>query len=173
MIADLCETVGADIKDVVRAMGLDPRIGPQFLNAGLGFGGFCLARDVQAFVRLAERSGVNFGMQKEAEAVNKRRVDLFIEKVRQALWVIKDKRVGILGLAFKANTDDIRLTPSLGVIERLLPEGEQIFAYDQEAMDKTSAIFPQVEFCREPDHDARVPDALLIHTRWPQSRTLA
>jgi len=172
MIADLCEKVGADIKEVVRAMGLDPRIGPQFLNAGLGFGGFCLPKDVQAFVRLAERSGVNFGMLKEAEAVNKRRVDLFIEKVRQALWVIKDKRVGILGLAFKANTDDIRFAPSLGVIERLLAEGAQICAYDQEAMDKTSAIFPQVEFCREPDHVARDADALLILTEWPEFRQL-
>src|SRR5438034_168112 len=172
MIADLCEKVGADIKEVVHAMGLDPRIGPQFLNAGLGFGGFCLPKDVQAFVRLAERSGVNFHMLKEAELVNKRRVDLFIEKVRQALWVIKDKRVGILGLAFKANTDDIRFAPSLGVIERLLAEGAQICAYDQEAMDKTSAIFPQVEFCREPDHVARDADALLILTEWPEFRQL-
>jgi UDPglucose 6-dehydrogenase len=172
MIADLCEKVGADIEEVVHAMGLDPRIGPQFLNAGLGFGGFCLPKDVQAFVRLAERSGVSFGILKEAESVNKRRVDLFIEKVRQALWVIKDKQVGILGLAFKANTDDIRFAPSLGVIERLLAEGTQVRAYDREAMDKTSAIFPQVEFCREPHDVARKADALLILTEWPEFRQL-
>ena len=172
MIADLCEKVGADITEVVHAMGLDPRIGPQFLNAGLGFGGFCLPKDVQAFVRLAERSGVNFGMLKEAEAVNKRRVDLFIEKVRQALWVIKDKQIGLLGLAFKANTDDIRFAPSLGVIQRLLSEGAQVRAYDQEAMDKTSAIFPQVEFCPEPHDVARDADALLILTEWREFRQL-
>ena len=172
MIADLCEKVGADIEEVVHAMGLDPRIGPQFLNAGLGFGGFCLPKDVQAFVRLAERSGVNFGMLKEAELVNKRRVDLFVEKVRQALWVIKDKQVGILGLAFKANTDDIRFAPSLGVIERLLAEGARVRAYDQEAMDKTSAIFPQVEFCRDPHDVARDADALLILTEWPEFQQL-
>jgi UDPglucose 6-dehydrogenase len=172
MIADLCEKVGADIEEVVHAMGLDPRIGPQFLNAGLGFGGFCLPKDVQAFVRLAERSGVSFGILKEAESVNKRRVDLFIEKVRQALWVIKDKQVGILGLAFKANTDDIRFAPSLRVIERLLAEGTQVCAYDREAMDKTSAIFPQVEFCREPHDVARKADALLILTEWPEFRQL-
>lgn len=168
MIADLCEKVGADIKEVVHAMGLDPRIGPQFLNAGLGFGGFCLPKDVQAFVRLAERSGVNFNMLKETEQVNKRRIDLFMEKIRQALWVIKDKQIGILGLAFKANTDDIRFAPSLEVIRRLLAEGAQIRAYDQEAMDKTSAIFPQVEFCREPHDVARDADALLILTEWPE-----
>ena len=172
MIADLCEKVGADITEVVHAMGLDPRIGPQFLNAGLGFGGFCLPKDVQAFVRLAERSGVSFSMLKEAEAVNKRRVDLFIEKVRQALWVIKDKQIGLLGLAFKANTDDIRFAPSLGVIQRLLSEGAQVRAYDQEAMDKTSAIFPQVEFCSEPHDVARDADALLILTEWPEFRQL-
>lgn len=172
MIADLCEKVGADIQEVVHAMGLDPRIGPQFLNAGLGFGGFCLPKDVQAFVRLAERSGVNFGMLREAEAVNKRRVDSFIEKVRQAVWVIKGKQVGILGLAFKANTDDIRFAPSLGVIQRLLAEGAQVRAYDQQAMDKTSAIFPQVDFCPDPHDVARDADALLILTEWPEFRQL-
>jgi UDPglucose 6-dehydrogenase len=172
MIADLCEKVGADIQEVVHAMGLDPRIGPQFLNAGLGFGGFCLPKDVQAFVRLAERSGVNFGMLKEAESVNKRRVDLFIEKVRQALWVIQDKQVGILGLAFKAHTDDIRFAPSLQVIRRLLAEGARVRAYDQEAMEKTAAIFPQVEFCRDPHDVARDADALLVLTEWPEFRQL-
>jgi len=172
MIADLCEKVGADIKEVVNAMGLDPRIGPQFLNAGLGFGGFCLPKDVQAFVRLAERSGVNFNMLKEAEQVNKRRIDLFMEKIRQALWVIKDKQVGVLGLAFKANTDDIRFAPSLEVIRRLLAEGAQVRTYDQEAMDKTSAIFPQVQFCRGPHDVARDADALLILTEWPEFRQL-
>ena len=172
MIADLCEKVGADIKEVVHAMGLDPRIGPQFLNAGLGFGGFCLPKDVQAFVRLAERSGVNFHMLKEAELVNKRRIDLFIEKIRQALWVIKDKQVGILGLAFKANTDDIRFAPSLEVIRRLLAEGAQVRAYDQEAMDRTAAIFPEIQFCREPHEVAQDADALLILTEWPEFRQL-
>jgi UDPglucose 6-dehydrogenase len=108
MIADVCEKVGANIQEVTHAMGLDPRIGPRFLDAGLGFGGFCLPKDVQAFVRLAERLGVDFGMLKETERVNKRRIDLFMEKIREALWVVKDKQVGVLGLAFKANTDDSR-----------------------------------------------------------------
>jgi UDPglucose 6-dehydrogenase len=172
MIADLCERVGADIQEVVDAMGLDPRIGRQFLNPGLGFGGFCLPKDVQAFVRLAEHSGVNFNMLKEAEQVNKRRIDLFIEKIRQALWVIKDKQIGILGLAFKANTDDIRFAPSLEIIRRLLAEGANLRAYDQEAMTKTSAIFPQVEFCEDPYGVARDADALLILTEWPEFREL-
>jgi UDPglucose 6-dehydrogenase len=172
MIADLCEKVGADIKEVTRAMGLDPRIGPRFLDAGLGFGGFCLPKDIQAFIRLAERSGVDFSMLQEAERVNKRRIDLFVEKIRQALWVVKDKQIGVLGLAFKANTDDIRFAPSLEVIRRLSADGAHIRAYDQEAMDKASAILPQVRYFREPYEVARDADALLILTEWPEFRTL-
>jgi len=172
MIADLCEKVGADIKEVTRAMGLDPRIGPRFLAAGLGFGGFCLPKDVQAFIRLAERTGVDFSMLKEAERVNKRRIDVFLEKVRQALWVVKDKQVGVLGLAFKANTDDIRFAPSLEVIRRLLVEGGQVRAYDQEAMDRTAVIFPEIQCCREPYEVARDADALLILTEWEEFRQL-
>jgi len=172
MIADLCEKVGADINEVTRAMGMDPRIGSRFLAAGLGFGGFCLPKDVQAFIRLAERTGVDFSMLKEAERVNKRRIDLYLEKIRQALWVVKDKQVGVLGLAFKANTDDIRFAPSLEVIRRLLAEGAQVRAYDQEAMDRTSAIFPQIQCCREPHEVARDADALLILTEWEEFRQL-
>jgi len=172
MVADLCEKVGADIKEVTRAMGLDPRIGPRFLDAGLGFGGFCLPKDIQAFIRLAERSGVDFGMLKEAERVNKRRVDLFVEKIRQALWVLKDKQVGVLGLAFKANTDDIRFAPSLDVLRRLVAEGAHVRAYDQEAVDKTSAILPKVRYFREPYEVARNADALLVLTEWPEFRDL-
>jgi UDPglucose 6-dehydrogenase len=172
MIADVCEKVGGDIKEVTRALGLDPRIGPRFLDAGLGFGGFCLPKDVQAFIRLAERSGVDFSMLKEAERINKRRIDLFFEKIRQSLWVVKDKQVGVLGLAFKANTDDIRFAPSLEVIRRLLAEGARVRAYDQEAMDRTSAIFPQVRCCRELYDVARDADALLILTEWEEFRQL-
>ena len=172
IIADVCEKVGADIKEVTYAMGLDPRIGPRFLEAGLGFGGFCLPKDVQAFIRLADRSGVDFGMLKEAEHVNKRRIELFFEKIRQALWVVKDKQVGVLGLAFKANTDDIRFAPSLEIIRRLLAEGAHVRAYDQEAMDKTSEILPQVRYSREPYEVAQDADALLILTEWPEFRQL-
>jgi UDPglucose 6-dehydrogenase len=172
MIADVCEKVGGDIKEVTRALGLDPRIGPRFLDAGLGFGGFCLPKDVQAFIRLAERSGVDFSMLKEAENVNKRRIDLFFNKIQHALWVIKEKKVGVLGLAFKANTDDIRFAPSLEVLRRLLAEGAQVRAYDQEAMDRTSAIFPQVHCCREPYEVAQDADALLILTEWEEFRQL-
>jgi UDPglucose 6-dehydrogenase len=172
VVADLCERVGADIEEVIRAMGLDPRIGPQFLRAGLGFGGFCFPKDIQAFIRLAERAGVDFDLLKEAERVNKGRVDLFLEKIRRALWVVKDKQVGLLGLAFKPNTDDIRFAPSLEVIRRLLAEGAKVRACDPQAMEKTRAIFPQIRYSRDSYEVARDADALLILTEWEEFRQL-
>lgn len=168
MISDLCEKVGADINEVTSAMGMDPRIGRQFLQAGLGFGGFCLPKDVQAFIHLAERFNVDFGMLKEAERVNKLRIDRFLEKIRQALWVLKEKQIGLLGLAFKANTDDIRFAPSLEVVRRLLGEGAHVRAFDPEAMDKASTLFPQMHCCRDSYQTARGADALLILTEWPE-----
>jgi len=172
VVADLCERVGADIEEVIRAVGLDPRIGPQFLRAGLGFGGFCFPKDIQAFIRLAERAGVDFGLLKEAERVNKGRVDLFLEKVRRALWVVKDKKVGLLGLAFKPNTDDIRFAPSLEVIRRLLAEGAQVRACDPKAMERTCTIFPQIQYSHDSYEVARDADALLILTEWDEFRHL-
>jgi UDPglucose 6-dehydrogenase len=172
VIADLCEQVGADIEEVTRAMGLDPRIGSQFLRAGLGFGGFCFPKDIQAFIRLAERVGVDFGLLKEAERINKCRVEIFLEKVRQGLWVVKDKQVGLLGLAFKPNTDDIRFAPSLEVIRRLRAEGAQVRACDPQAMEKTRAIFPGIRYTNSPYEVARDADSLLILTEWEEFRQL-
>src|SRR5207248_7021716 len=117
--------LGANVEEVTHAMGLDPRIGTQFLKAGLGFGGFCFPKDIQAFISLAATVGVDFEILKAAERVNKQRIDRFFDKVSKALWVVKGKRVAILGLAFKANTDDIRFAPALEVMKRLLAEGAE------------------------------------------------
>lgn len=172
IVADLCEQMNANIDEVTRAMGLDPRIGSQFLRAGLGFGGFCFPKDLQAFIRLAERAGVDFSLLKEVERVNKRRIDVFVDKTRRALWVLKDKTIAILGLAFKANTDDIRFAPSIEVIKRLLAEGAKIRAYDPQAMERTRAVFPELTYAADPYEAARGADALLLVTEWPQFRDL-
>ena len=108
VLADLCEQIGANVEEVTHAIGLDPRIGTQFLKAGLGFGGFCFPKDIQAFISLAANVGVDFEILKAAERVNKQRIERFLGKINKALWVVKGKRVAVLGLAFKANTDDIR-----------------------------------------------------------------
>ena len=172
MVADLAEKLGADIDEVANAVGMDPRIGKSFLRAGLGFGGFCLPKDLQAFVHLAEKNGVDFSMLKEAEKVNHGRITHFLEKVRRALWVVKDKRVAVLGLAFKSNTDDIRFAPALDLVQALLEEGAHVAAYDPQAMEKARPLLPRVEFAESEYAAAQGAEALLIATEWEQFRQL-
>jgi UDPglucose 6-dehydrogenase len=172
VLADLCERLGGDVSEVTRAMGLDPRIGPQFLNAGLGFGGFCLPKDIQAFLRLAERHGVDFSLLREAERINQRRIDQLIEKVQKALWVVKDKRIGVLGLAFKPNTDDVRFAPAIEVVRRLQAERAVIRASDPVAIEKARPLLPGVELIDDPYAAAQGADALLLLTEWKQYREL-
>lgn len=171
-IADMCERLGANVEEVTRAMGLDPRISPAFLRAGLGFGGFCFPKDIQAFIRLAERSGIDFALLKEAERINKQRIDRFVEKTRNSLWVVKNKRLGFLGLAFKPNTDDIRFAPAIELIRRFLSEGAQISAYDPAAMDRAREVFPQINYQQEPYAVAQNADALLLVTEWKEFGSL-
>jgi UDPglucose 6-dehydrogenase len=142
------------------------------LKAGLGFGGFCLPKDVQAFVHLADQVGVDFGLLKEAERVNRQRIDRLMDKVREHLWVVKDKQVALLGLAFKPFTDDIRLAPSLDVIRHLQTEGAKVRATDPEAMERMRAVFPDLTYNSDPYEIARGADALLVVTEWPQFKQL-
>ena len=172
VISDLCERIGADVEEVTHAMGLDPRIGTQFLKAGLGFGGFCFPKDIQAFIHLSASVGVDFEMLKTAERVNKQRIDRYFEKIRKALWVVKGKRVAVLGLAFKANTDDIRFAPALEVMRRLLEEGAEIQATDPEAIARTKTIFPQVAYFEDPYEALKGVDAALVCTEWQIFRKL-
>jgi UDPglucose 6-dehydrogenase len=172
VISDLCERIGADVEEVTHAMGLDPRIGTQFLKAGLGFGGFCFPKDIQAFIHLSASVGVDFEMLKTAERVNKQRIDRYFEKIRKALWVVKGKRVAVLGLAFKANTDDIRFAPALEVMRRLLEEGAEVQATDPEAMARTKSQFPQVTYFDDPYETLKGADAALVCTEWPIFRKL-
>ena len=172
VISDLCERVGANVEEVTRAMGLDPRIGSQFLKAGLGFGGFCFPKDIQAFIHLSASVGVDFDILKAAERVNKQRIDRFFEKVRKALWVIRGKKVAVLGLAFKAKTDDIRFAPALEVIRRLVEEGAEIHATDPQAMSRTKALFPHLSYRADPYDALKGVDAALVCTEWQQFREI-
>jgi len=172
VLADLCERLGGNVDEVTRAVGLDPRIGGQFLKAGLGFGGFCLPKDVQAFIKLADRAGIDFGLLKETERVNKQRVDQLLDKVKKALWVMKEKQIAVLGIAFKPNTDDIRLAPAIEVIRRLLAEGAIVRATDPEAMARARVAIPGVHYSADPYEVARGADALLLLTEWDQYRRL-
>ncbi|MHB8412276.1 MAG: UDP-glucose dehydrogenase family protein [Candidatus Acidiferrales bacterium] len=172
MVSDLAEKLGANIEEVMHGVGLDPRIGPHFFRPGLGFGGFCLPKDLQAFVRLAERHGVDFAMLREAERINYQRIADFVEKLRHSLWVLKGKRIGMLGLAFKADTDDIRFAPSIDLIKRLQNEGVRLSAYDPQAMEKVREQFPELNCVADGYEAARGADALLIVTEWEEFRKL-
>jgi UDPglucose 6-dehydrogenase len=174
VISDLCERLGGNVEEVMRAIGLDPRIGGNFLNAGLGFGGFCLPKDIQAFLYLAECNGVDFGLLREAEKVNQRRIDQFLQKVRRALWVVKDKQVGALGLAFKPNTDDVRFAPAIEVVKRLASEGAVVRASDPVANERARSLLKGtgVDLMADPYDVARGSDALLILTEWSEYRDL-
>jgi UDPglucose 6-dehydrogenase len=172
MVADLAEKLDADIEEVVHAMGLDPRIGPAFLSAGLGFGGFCFPKDLQAFVHLAGRSGVDFSLLKEVEKINKQRIERFFEKIRASLWVVRGKRLGVLGLAFKPNTDDVRFAPAIELVKHLLAEGALVRAYDPAAMEKARPELPDIDYAASAYEAAEDAEALLITTEWKEFRDL-
>jgi len=172
MVANLCEVVGADVTKVAEGMGLDPRIGPAFLNPGIGFGGFCFPKDVQAFVRIAEKSGCDFSLLKEVEKINQRRVEHFVEKIRKELWVVRGKKIAVWGLAFKPNTDDVRFAPSITLVKALLAEGAAVRAYDPEATEKARAVLPEVTYCTDAYRAAEGADAILIVTEWDEFRQM-
>jgi len=172
MVADLCEAVGADVTQVALGMGMDPRIGSAFLIPGVGFGGFCFPKDVQAFVRIAEKAGCDFSLLKEVENVNKRRIEHFVEKVRQELWVIRGRKIAVWGLAFKPNTDDVRFAPALDILRTLIREGAEVRAYDPQATEKARAVLPDVHYCANPYEAAQDAEAVLIVTEWDEFRQI-
>jgi UDPglucose 6-dehydrogenase len=170
MVANLCEVVGADVTKVAEGMGLDPRIGASFLNPGIGFGGFCFPKDVQAFIRIAEKSGCDFSLLKEVEKINQARIEHFVQKLRDELWVVRGKKIAVWGLAFKPNTDDVRFAPSIPLVEALVKEGGIVSAYDPEAMGKAKAELPNIRYCKDPYEAADGADAILIVTEWDEFR---
>jgi len=176
MISDLCEAVGADVNNVARGVGLDRRIGTAFLGAGVGFGGYCFPKDLRALVHLAEIHGVPCGILREVEDINRRRVGVFLDKVRHALWVLPGKSIGVLGLSFKPLTDDIREAPSRRVIEELLKEGAAVRLYDPQAMPAMQKVFPEepgrIVYCRSAYEAARGAHAVLLVTEWEEFRNL-
>jgi UDPglucose 6-dehydrogenase len=168
MVADLCEAAGADIGKVAEAVGLDPRIGSSFLQPGIGFGGFCFPKDLQAFVRIAEKFGCDFSLLKEVERINKNRVEKFVEKIKNELWVLRGKRICVWGLAFKPKTDDIRFAPALSILRQLLAEGAQVQAYDPQAMAKAQLEIPDVTYCKDMYEAAVGAEAIVLLTEWDE-----
>ncbi|HEX9199301.1 MAG TPA: UDP-glucose/GDP-mannose dehydrogenase family protein, partial [Acidobacteriaceae bacterium] len=135
-VSNLCEATDANIEQVARGIGLDSRIGPRFLRPGIGYGGSCFPKDVAAFRSVAEQLGIDFSLLNEVEKINVQQKKRFLSKVRSALWTLRGKRLGVLGLAFKGETDDIRESPAIDLVEMLLAEGCSIAAYDPAAMKR-------------------------------------
>jgi UDPglucose 6-dehydrogenase len=170
-VANLAEAVDGDIEDIAAGMGLDRRIGPGFLRAGLGYGGSCFPKDVAAFHWVAQQRGVDFELLQEVRKINERQRDVFFNKVLSALWTLPGKRLAALGLAFKGNTDDIRESPAIEIIKKLLEAGATVAAYDPAAMERARAVLPASAKLRYADglYDAaRDADAVLILTDWKE-----
>ena len=171
MVADICESAGGDIAKVAEGIGLDKRIGQAFLRPGIGFGGFCVPKDLQAFVRIAEKFRCDFRLLKEVERINQNRTEKFVTKIKNELWVLRGKRICVLGLAFKPDTDDIRYAPSVSVVRQLLSEGACVRAYDPQAMGNAQREVPHI-LCSENIYDAATDaEAILVLTEWDEFRS--
>ncbi len=171
-IATVCEAAGANVQEVAQGIGLDERIGRRFLNAGIGFGGSCFPKDLSAFIKIAEQIGYDFKLLKEVQHINADQMDRFVKKITDTLWVLKDKKIGVLGLAFKQNTDDVRSSPAIDLCQKLLKEGAMLRVHDPKAMDKTKALLPNVTYVDDLNAVAEGCDAIVIATEWDEFKQL-
>jgi UDPglucose 6-dehydrogenase len=170
-VSNLCEAADANVEQVARGIGLDSRIGPKFLRPGIGYGGSCFPKDVAAFRSVAEQMGVDFNLLSEVEKINVNQKKRFLSKVRSALWTLRGKRLAVLGLSFKGETDDIRESPAIDLVEMLLAEGCSVVAYDPAAMKRAQDELPasaQMRYADSAQEAAKDADALLILTDWSE-----
>jgi len=171
-LVHICEASGANVEEVTKGVGLDKRVGSRFLNAGVGYGGSCFPKDVSAFISIADELGYDFKLLKEVERINESQADYFFNKIKETLWILEDKVVAILGLAFKPNTDDMRNAPAEKIIARLLAEGARIKAFDPKSMEKAKEMLPQIEYCESPYQAAEGAEALVIVTEWNEFKEM-
>jgi UDPglucose 6-dehydrogenase len=167
-VSQVCERVGADVLKVAEGMGYDKRIGRAFLDAGIGYGGSCFPKDVDAFVRLAEKNSYDFALLKIVREINEQQKRSFIHLIEDKLWNLKDKTIAVWGLAFKPDTDDMRRAPAIDIIEMLQSEGSIIQAYDPQAMEHSKKIFKDVKFCADSYAAVKGADCLLLLTEWEE-----
>ncbi len=170
-VANVCEAVDANVEEVARGMGLDKRIGSKFLRAGIGYGGSCFPKDVAAFRYVAEQLGVDLGILSEVEKINTQQKRRFFNKIRSALWTFRDKKIAVLGLAFKGGTDDVRESPAFDIIQMLLAEGCSIAAYDPAAGERAEVQLPsgpKLRYVDDPYTAAEDADALVILSDWEE-----
>jgi UDPglucose 6-dehydrogenase len=174
-ISIICEATGANVEEVANGIGMDERIGRRFLNASLGFGGSCFPKDLSAFIKISEQLGYDFNLLKEVQRINAHQMERFVKKITDTLWVLKDKKIAVLGLAFKQNTDDVRMSPAIDLCQRLLKNGARLRVYDPQAMEKAKALLPpgdNVNYILEMNSAPEGCDAIVVATEWPEFKKL-
>ncbi len=165
-ISVICESTGADVMEVANGIGMDSRIGRRFLDAGVGFGGSCFPKDLSAFIKISEDIGYDFRLLKEVQRINVEQMDRFVKKITDTLWVLKDKTIGVFGLAFKQNTDDVRMSPAIDLCKRLQKTGAKLRVHDPKAMEKARAVLTDVTYVEDMNDVADGCDAIVIATEW-------
>jgi len=177
-LSRVCDVAGADVKSVVEAIGMDKRFGPQFLQAGIGYGGFCFPKDVEAFIYISRKLGYGFGLLEEVKKVNDSQRFWFLDKVKERLWVLRGKRIAVAGLSFKPDTDDMRFAPSIDIVEGFLKEGAQVSVYDPQARKEAEDVFSirarksNISWAKNVYEASRDCDCLCFLTEWEEFRKL-
>lgn len=171
-IANICELTGADVEEVTHGMGLDSRIGKQFLKAGIGYGGSCFPKDVDAFIKIAQKKGYSFALLQEVQRINAFQRAHFFGKIKKRLVSLKGKTVAVLGLSFKPDTDDLRHAPSLDIVSRLQQEGALVRAFDPVAMENARSKLPETVFCLNEYDAMKDADCVVLLTEWSQFKEL-
>ena len=172
LIAQTCEQAGADALEVLQAIGLDERIGRQFLNPGLGFGGSCFPKDIAAFKKTLDILGIDSSFVESVQKINQNAIERFLQKIEKELWVVDNKEIAVLGLSFKPNTDDIRNAPALKLINKLKADGANIQAYDPQAMENAKKEISDIKYCDDPYQAVKDTEALIICTEWDEFKNL-
>ncbi len=169
-VARICEASGADVEKVADGIGSDKRIGRNFLNAGIGYGGSCFPKDIAAFIAISDQLGVPFTLLKEVQRINRTQRDRFLAKVREALWVLKDKKIAVWGITFKPDTDDVRTSVAVDVINDLVKEGAIVTAYDPKGMEKAMEykLIEGAKLAASPVEAVQDAEALIIATEWKE-----
>ena len=174
-ISRVCDLAGADVNKIAEAMGLDKRIGKDFLQAGVGYGGFCFPKDVEAFIYIAKKIGYDFDLLKEVKNINDDQRNYFVEKVKERLWILKDKKIAILGLSFKPDTDDMRFAPSVDIINAFAKAGANLSLYDPQVKDEARKVFKaskKLKFAKDPYEAIKGSDCLCLLTEWDEFKKL-
>jgi UDPglucose 6-dehydrogenase len=172
-VSNICDRVGADVHAVAEGIGMDSRINKHFLKAGIGFGGSCFPKDLKAFIHISESMGYSFDMLKEVEKINEQQKEVAVGKVAEMLWNLPEKVIGVWGLSFKPNTDDIRCAPSIDIIKKLIDAGARIKAFDPVAMENAKKeLGDKIEYCRDAYEAAEGADCIILMTEWNEFKEI-